>query len=372
MTTPDLVVLVPGFLGFSRTGGYYYFADRVSACLRGGLESALRRPVPVVPTCTLPMDHLVARQQYLMHELRHIVARLGQVRRIHLVGHSAGGVDAQLVTCDRPLDAERWSADDERVRDRIASVVGIAAPHHGTCLADAKLAALLFDPVRHVNVLPSLAQPLWNLGRLLARSGDAPAIGSYMLQSLPDSAQFLFELIAHRGLVHDLAPRSMEAVRASLQSSRPIPLRSFVTVVPEAAGADEFFRDVKRLTADTSQSPATPRLLRAAAQLQSAADQGRMLQSGGIVIKFDERSNDGVVNSIRQLCNPDDPQELCGIVVGDHADVLGHYDRVDALVSGRPLNQGLFHSGSRFGDDQFFELYRDVARVLVQLIRSEE
>jgi len=366
----DVIVLVPGFLGFARTGGYYYFADRLCAGVRGALESSMRRPVPVIPACTLPMDHLVARQQYLLNELRRIVERIGRVKRIHLVGHSAGGVDAQLITCDRPLAAERWSAQDERVREKIASVIGIAAPHHGTCLADAPIAELLADPLRHVRLLPSLARPLWNLSRLVANLDSTHTIASSMLHNFPDSAQFLWEITANRGLIQDLAPRSMQAVREYAQSSHPALLRSFVTVVPESMSADPFFKDLKALTSDTSRSPATPQLLVSAAELQNAAP--KAIQSGGIVLQFDERSSDGVVNSIRQLCNPDDPQELAGIVVGDHADVLGHYDRVDALLGGRPLNEGLFRSGSGFGDDQFFELYRDVARVLIESIRRFE
>jgi pimeloyl-ACP methyl ester carboxylesterase len=370
MELNDIVVLVPGFLGFSRTGGYYYFADRVSAALRGALESATRRPVPVIPTCTLPMDHLAARQRFLMRELRQIVERIGRVKRIHLLGHSAGGVDAQLISCDRPLDADRWAFDDEQIREKIATVVGIAAPHHGTCLADAPLANLLAEPVKHVEVLPSLARPLLNLSRLILQQGDAPAIGTYMLQNLPDSAQFLWDIAVHRGLIRDLAPRTIQGVRASATCSRPVVLRSFVTVVPESASADPFFRDLKALTDDTTRSPTDALLQRSTDVLQRAA--AKAIQSGGIAIKFDECSNDGVVNSVRQLLNPDDPHELAGIVVGDHGDVLGHYDRSDSLVSGRSLNAGLFHSGAGFGDDQFFELYREVARVLVEAIRTRE
>jgi hypothetical protein len=54
MKTPDVIVLVPGFLGFARLGGFYYFADRLMAVIRGLLEEGLERPVPVVPCTTLP------------------------------------------------------------------------------------------------------------------------------------------------------------------------------------------------------------------------------------------------------------------------------------------------------------------------------
>jgi pimeloyl-ACP methyl ester carboxylesterase len=102
MEAPDLVLLVPGFLGFSRFGGFYYFAERVVAALRGLLEEALGYPVPVVPCTTLPTGRLVKRQVRLIETLKAFCGeRLSGVERIHVVGHSTGGVDAQLLACTR-------------------------------------------------------------------------------------------------------------------------------------------------------------------------------------------------------------------------------------------------------------------------------
>jgi hypothetical protein len=83
---------------------------------------------------------------------------------------------------------------------------------------------------------------------------------------------------------------------------------------------------------------------------------------------LDTTLNDGVVNSIRQIVNAEKPEEVGGFVVADHADVLGHYDRQDALIAGRPYNAGLFHSGAGFGDDEFFALYQRVARAILKTI----
>jgi len=86
--------------------------------------------------------------------------------------------------------------------------------------------------------------------------------------------------------------------------------------------------------------------------------------------------NDGVVNTVRQIVNPGRPEEVGGFVVADHADVLGHYDRQDALIGGKLYNAGLFHSGAAFGDDEFFGLYRRVAHAILKTIpgahRQEE
>jgi len=63
METPDVVILVPGFLGFTRFGGFYYFADRMIAVLRGLLEEPLGYAVAVIPITTVPTDSLRKRQK---------------------------------------------------------------------------------------------------------------------------------------------------------------------------------------------------------------------------------------------------------------------------------------------------------------------
>ena len=78
--------------------------------------------------------------------------------------------------------------------------------------------------------------------------------------------------------------------------------------------------------------------------------------------------NDGVVNTVRQIVNPGRHEEIRGVVVADHGDVLGHYDRKETMIGGKNCNAGLFHSGAGFGDDQFFALYRRVAEAILRTI----
>jgi len=372
MAFDDVVVLVPGFLGFARVGGFYYFADRVGATLRAALQAAKKRPIPVVPCCALPTDRLAKRQEKLISGLAELADRIGGVKRFHLVGHSCGGVDAQLLTCDRPLAKERWEANDDRVREKIASVIGIAAPHYGTCLSNAPLARLAANPLRILATdpasdlasMPSVGRQLWDLSRL-ARYGAEGDVLYSMLGSLPDSAKFLWEVLSHRGLIDDVAPRAMEATRAGWKKGS-VTLRSFVTVAPLPEDGDAFFQDLHRMTSDTSDAPA-PDIVKEAVALLTERSR-TAIGSGAVISNFDDRVNDGVVNSARQLLDPTDPDELAGIVVADHADVLGHYDREDAFVGGRPLNMGLFHSGAGFGDDQFYELFGRVAEILARAI----
>src|SRR5437879_6556126 len=110
MQTPDVVVLVPGLLGFTRFGGFYYFADRLIAVLRGLLEEPLGYPVPVVPVTTLPTDSLRHRQGSLLQNLAGICEKLSGGEHVHLVGHSTGGGDAQLLACTKSFDGPRARA----------------------------------------------------------------------------------------------------------------------------------------------------------------------------------------------------------------------------------------------------------------------
>jgi len=368
MAFDDVVFLVPGFLGFSRVGGFYYFADRVSVTLRSTLEALRQRSVPVVPVCTLPSDHLVERQKRLVDAIGDRLRHIGDVKRIHLVGHSAGGVDAQLLTCDSPLNRDRWSSGAERIRSRIASVVSIAAPHHGTCLSDAPVARLIADPVVNARWWPTAVGPILGLLRLAANQANGPEIVWNALDHLPDSGRFLLQFLVRRGLILDLSPRCMSAIRRHWHRERrkDIVFRSFVTVTRPSMKAEPFFRDLSSLTADTSQSPATTAVQTAVSLLNDRA--AGALRSAVDAPSFDDRANDGVVNSARQIVDPGDRDELAGIVVADHADVMGHYDRQDELISERPLNHGLFHSGAAFRDDQFFTLYRRVAEIIADVI----
>src|SRR5258705_7922436 len=97
----DAVALLPGFLGFGHFGGFYYFADRVASTLRGALEIETGRSIPVIPFSTLPTSGLAGRQEFLLGALGRLDKMLPGVERFHLIGHSAGGVDAYLLTCER-------------------------------------------------------------------------------------------------------------------------------------------------------------------------------------------------------------------------------------------------------------------------------
>lgn len=377
MDTPDVVVLVPGFLGFSRFGGFYYFADRLVAVLRANLEEQVGYTVPVVPCTILPTHALAERQRGLLDYLGTLCSKLSGVERIHLVGHSTGGVDAQLLACTTAIDGKAWSKEDAKVIKRIGSVVTISAPHYGTGLAESRLARWGENPLLHPTALLPEAATLLRLLLLVPR--DLAAVAGIGLAAPNDVLRFLWQVARHRELIADLRPARMEKLRARLEPEPAVPLTCFVTgTVPRDDGdrpSDPFFQDLYGLTRDgvASASPVVARcerLLRHA--LRSRPQLVIRSATSRIPAPIDLGLNDGVVNSARQVVDPGDASQLGGFVVADHADVLGHYDRQDALIDGREYNAGLFHSGAGFGDDEFFELHRRVGAAILAAIREAD
>ena len=375
------MLLVPGFLGFSRFGNFYYFAERVLAAIRGSLEARLGYRVPVVPCSTLPTSPLKDRQRNLLDALRSLATRpeIGGVERFHLVGHSTGGVDAQLLTCTTNIDGGDWSDAENEVRRGIRSVVTISAPHYGTCLANSPLARLFEDPLANLDALPSAVRAVFDLALLATRQVDAT--GALQGGSLTEAAKFLAQLFEQRDLVTDLQPAKMQERRDRLRPDPAVPITCFATASPPRDDihppSDAFYKDMYGLAHDWCGKEIAAPVNEAAKVLRavlasSPAEVIHSPHSMTLVDLFEQTDpflNDGVVNTARQLLDPSHNEQFGGLVIADHGDVLGHYDRRDALAAGH-VNAGLFHSGAGFGDDEFFTLYQRVTEAIETAIMS--
>jgi pimeloyl-ACP methyl ester carboxylesterase len=381
------VFLVPGLLGFERFSNFGYFADRVVAALRASLEQTWNQPVPVVPVPILPTASLRERQIKLVRTLAdrlHALEHEYQPLRVHLIGHSTGGVDCHLLTQDAPVGGGSWDDIDPRTRallDRIRSVITIGSPHQGACITRDPVARLLQQ--RDLRGLPDFAG-------LLARFG-ASALGDLEFgdllfsakRELTKSAGFLRRVLARWELIDDLQP---SRAPAPALRRRGVLRRTFVTVAGQpkpgagaASSPDAFFRALSARASGWSTGCAEegPLVMASVARLEQAlADKADRLlikaPSVDLPAELDAGHSDGVVNAARQLIDPSDPDELAGIVVSDHFDVVGYYDRRVWITDEHGREQstlvlsGLLHSGSSFRDPQFFELYRRVADAIAQ------
>jgi pimeloyl-ACP methyl ester carboxylesterase len=366
----DVVALLPGFLGFSHFGGFYYFADRVASALRTALEVQTGRPVPVIPFSTLPTTGLEGRQEFLLGSLGRLDAMMGGMERLHLVGHSAGGVDAFLLTQDRPFDGA--PPDPRGIRNRIRSVTTIGSPHQGTGLAETDFAQFLGNPLAHMAGLPALGKAVVDALRAAPAERELPGAVTGTLLDWRESFTFLVQVLQKRELIQALRPERMAALYAKCRPDPQVPARlaCFVTGTSAPAAdnsqSDPLYRDLYTLTAKGSKELSVAAL--AAERILSSAGPDKIVKNPNARLPtFDETTNDGIVNSICQLAHPENADELAGIVVSDHGDCLGHYPRVDPLTGdGSPdpkkaIHAGLFHSGAGFRDDQFFDLYRRVS-----------
>ncbi len=138
------VVLAHGFFGFEDFAGldfatYFY-----------GVKDHLAAEGEIVFTPAVdPFNDSVTRGKELLARIEAIVAETG-AKKVNLVGHSQGGLDARYVAHVRP--------------DLVASVTTIGTPHEGSKLADIVLgvpgscaAAGLADALVHL-----VGHPLWD------------------------------------------------------------------------------------------------------------------------------------------------------------------------------------------------------------------
>jgi hypothetical protein len=371
MSYDNAVLLIPGFLGFGRLGNFYYFADRVAACLRGAAENAFGTPTPVIGVATVPAGNLAERQEFLLSRMTHADRMLARPARYHLVGHSAGGVDAELLRAESPLGATAWTdIDPDGVRARIATITTISSPHYGTYLADSGVVGVLGNPLHHLTSIPQASAIALQLAKLAI---DRSVIHQALIggvQGWSDSARFVVSLLRDEKLLNDLRPDSMEKTRQERPPVLQVPVTCFVTTIPakpvvtegNVRKPDDLIECFERLTGDVRGSLPQP----------AQENLGVLNAFLGPVVgnpaaelpAFEASTSDGVVNAVTQILRSTGSR-VGGIVLADHGDVIGHYDRQDPLTDGTPINDGIFRSGSGFGDDQFFALYREVSKAFL-------
>ncbi|MET0343747.1 MAG: hypothetical protein ABW252_22225 [Polyangiales bacterium] len=123
------VYLIPGLFGFGKLAGYDYF-EHVERALEARFEAAGERlrctVVSAPPTASIPY-----RASMLAQEVGRSPPEPGA--RVHLIGHSTGGLDARIllapsVRLPLPPGALAWTR-------QVRSVVSVNTPHFGTPLA---------------------------------------------------------------------------------------------------------------------------------------------------------------------------------------------------------------------------------------------
>jgi triacylglycerol lipase len=114
---PYPIILVHGFSGWNDIGPFEYFF---------GIRDLLTDEGHDVTTPALPpYNSSEVRARVLARAIDEVLERTGKAK-VHLIGHSQGGVDCRRVVSHHGLG----------YADRVASVTTISTPHFGTAVAD--------------------------------------------------------------------------------------------------------------------------------------------------------------------------------------------------------------------------------------------
>ena len=357
----DAVVFIPGFFGFGAFGHpdrpfVEYFAQVEKALLRANVASPPPHFVVHEPPPTGSLEERVGS----LHDTVAKTAASG-VARLHLVGHSSGGLDARLFA----NRLYRGAPPRDDLLKRLATVVTLSAPFHGTPLArrlllgaDFAMPTLWFASIlasrRRLRLAGQLGT-LFNLGKRLVMQKPTPT--DQMIAALADVddetatqiRRFLLDVSRDHPLVSDITPESMAALNREIAGGDSLPLHSFVTLSPRPGLG---LRDAIAFVT----APAQRLLYDAAYALSSTGPRGAgKLPSGPWIgehrIPVRDDSSDGIVPAWSQTLDG----RADGLVTGDHLDVIGHYEAAGATF---------LRSGSQFDDARFRALWARIAALL--------
>lgn len=369
------ILLVPGFLGFDNLGDFDYFERVVREELQQHLPG-----LAVEALQTDPAGSLIYRQELLLAQLKQRVSEHPHAR-FHLVGHSTGGLDAELLIRTPRLTGAAWAPEDLSARRAIRSIITIASPLAGTTLAQSSIADLAaIDPTRPKTVFAALKTnlsfaALWLPGKILGAVALLPFVDN-AARNLVSSAvhnpsmfgTFALRLLLRRSLIENLRPQNVSRALRATQPDRELqPQRSRVLTVaqraPRPSSAGALFAELYDATAQSAGED--PALDNVARSIEAALDNNAALliasDPGAVPRPFTVQSSDGIVNTLRQLLKPegaplqDELNRIVAVAVADHIDVIGYFP-------GRDNRQnGFLNSGSNFRVDQLRALYRAVA-----------
>lgn len=363
------IFFAPGMFGFGRLASYDYFAHVERGLLRRFRDAGdeVEAWVADVP----PTASIRRRAARLCELVSHTFHTDETPSRVHLVGHSTGGLDARLVASPHarlPVgDAARaWMP-------HLASVTTMNTPHFGTPLAS------FFATVSGQRVLYALsaltfialsigAPPLAIASALVVALGRVDRALGVELRVLDRATESLLRVLddvrgrevrayldaikGDQGAVLQLSPEAMDLFQTGVADRPGVLYQCVVTMAPAptpvryarsllkpwSAISTSLFTTLYGLTARADERyPCAAPAIDEETERHLARALGRV---PGV------RANDGVVPILSQLWG-----RLAWAGHGDHLDVLGHFDgrdgdgaHVDWLTSGSGFDRARFEA----------------------------
>ena len=361
------VYLIPGFFGFVNFGRLMYFAHVREFLLER--FAAMDIDVEIHRAHPLPVASLRRRGA----ELAEFVAETAgaDASPIHLVGHSAGGLDARLFAA--PAVDLGIDFDLDPLARRIRSVTTICAPHYGTPLASSFTGIVGRRILRLLSVFTVAALREGRLPlSILAKIGGVfvrtqlpggrvellfEQLEREVVSSLPDEdranvSAFFEQVGVEQALIPQLMPESIDLFNATTRDRAGVRYMSVVAKARRpsvrrqvALGADPFDQTAYAIY----------RWL----HIQTTSG-GRLIQDGRELLApfeatlgaIDDADNDGVVPLRSQPWG-----EVIHACIADHLDVVGHFDDEDH----DPPHHDWLPTKSKFTRYEFEKLWRKVA-----------
>jgi pimeloyl-ACP methyl ester carboxylesterase len=395
--TNDVIVLVPGLLGFGSFGPegapileyFLHVKQELRAVFRDQLRLEeprffVHEPPPTGPLA-LRVASLVTSVERLTRELPHA--------RIHLIGHSTGGVDTRLFVNLLYSPPEAPASKRQHLIKNVATVVSLSAPHAGAPFAAHAapvVSHLLTQPVRQfIKILylssilntarksvpahRALDEKRYVDNREFAAAVRQTAVRSMFMLPLDMAAliqkttqlgpelarqvsKFLDLVVSDTRLLKDLQPAEMVKLNQAIAAGDTFPVHCFVSVSPAPRGLPLLptqkiyalaYRFARPWFSKGSHFPDGEWLAGRDAALETAF------------------ANDGVVPSASQPAPaaPSQPPLPVRIVQGDHLDVVGHFAGV---------GETFFKSGANIDAARFSQLWSAVGRTLALPARGQQ
>jgi hypothetical protein len=352
-----LVLLVPGFFGFTSAGSVSYFEQ-----VEQTLGAALRRhgaPARIVRCRTQPTASIPRRVDELR---RQVLARGGlKADELHFVGHSTGGLDVRMLLA--PGVKISRGDSEERIARLTRSAVSVATPHHGTPLANHFLSlqgqtlllvlSALATSGQGRGAIVAAAQAVALAARLDDWLGRQPGPLDRLAEGLLRRIRFdrrdpvwryLDDIERDQGAVLQLTPEGIELFDAAVADREGIAYGCVVAGVPrprervevsewldpEYVALRALFRLLHGLTSRPHPRYPYP--------VPTAAMQRQLDRALGF--KLTPAVNDGIVPTLSQLHG-----RVLHVARADHLDVVGHYTLAGKTADWLPSGAGFAPEG---------------------------
>lgn len=367
------VFLVPGFFGFANLGDFYYFGHLVTEIEHGFRDRGV--PVRVVRVPTHPTASLRHRTLRLHQAV--VDAAPDPEAPIHLVGHSAGGLDARLFAS--PGTNLGPDVDLEPLAAQVRSVVTVSTPHYGTPIAAFLseisgrrlvwlLSALTLHGLKFGHLPLSVGLKIGSIVTNLDRVGIKPSaidqiyrelLADFSVERRDEVRAFFSEVTDDQSLITQLSPASMDVFNLTVGDRPGVRYGSVVTRArpPDLKGRLEGGLSVYAQATQSIYRVLHRRVSVHQPTLLPPVPPGaapRLLERFGRLPGGE--SNDGIVPTRSQLWG-----ELIDAAQGDHHDVIGHFDapRHD------PPHMDWLSTGSRFSRADFDRVWTNVLDFLL-------